>query len=353
MKITKYIEFYFNGTHIFQKWYNDNIILFTEDEIKNLKNKTNQLLTQPINTSLGKKTYLGKLSNLPRHKIKTYFEENKIKKTSRIEQSDTIILNKDYLVQIDKIINKDIKLKKIYDIEDEKDKLWLIDESQNGSKSNNMEKINQGYKCFFTTENSDIIENNKELESFLNLQSYKEHYVYSFYKNPDVQEILNHLIHVIENPHVNVVFDEYLLENINKDGFNFDEDYLSILDNMFESKTQDNINLALEMLSNINIEKYSLNIALFLNKHMGLFEWGSGLTINQHKSFKSILKYFKSKNIHFNTDWRSFSNNLHKLHKDNPENVKIINEFIRQNINKYLGENSNLELNTIDIKYQC
>ena len=107
---------------------------------------------------------------------------------------------------------------------------------------------------------------------------------------------------------------------------------------MFESKLQDNINLALEMLSNVNIEKNSLTIALFLNKHKSKFVWGSGLSINTNNSFKSTLKYFKSKNINFDHDWRSFSANLYKLHKNNPKNLEIINDFIQQNINQYLKE---------------
>ena len=92
------------------------------------------------------------------------------------------------------------------------------------------------------------------------------------------------------------------------------------------------------MLSNVNIEKNSLTIALFLNKHKNTFSWGSGLSITKNNSFKSTLKYFKSKNINFDHDWRSFSANLYKLHKNNPKNLEIINNFIQQNINQYLKE---------------
>ena len=43
-----------------------------------------------------------------------------------------------------------------------------------------------------------------------------------------------------------------------------------------------------------------------------------------------------SKNINFDDDWRIFSKNLYILHKNNPQNIKIIKEFIYQNINNYL-----------------
>jgi hypothetical protein len=111
------------------------------------------------------------------------------------------------------------------------------------------------------------------------------------------------------------------------------------------------------MISNINIEKHSLTIALFLNKHKDIFSWGSGLSLKHNKSFKSIIKYFESKNINFNyEDWIRFSLNLYKLHKDNPENVRIIQNFMKQNINGYLKSNigsneSYIELNNIDFKF--
>ena len=87
-----------------------------------------------------------------------------------------------------------------------------------------------------------------------------------------------------------------------------DEEYLNILDNMFESREQDNINIALEMLSNIDIEKNLLTVSLFLNKtQRKKFSWGSGITMNNNRSFKSILTYLKSKDIDCFSNWRTFT----------------------------------------------
>jgi hypothetical protein len=119
---------------------------------------------------------------------------------------------------------------------------------------------------------------------------------------------------------------------------------------MFNSKSQDNINLALEMLSNVNIEKYLLIIALFLNKHKNKFSWGSGLSINNNSSFKSTLKYLESKNIIWNNDWRCFSTNLYKLYQNNPENIAIIRNFIQQNINQYLKESNSEDFIEIELE---
>ena len=46
------------------------------------------------NGKIGKTIYVGKGSNAPRHKIKMLVEENKIKKTTIIENSDTVIFDK-------------------------------------------------------------------------------------------------------------------------------------------------------------------------------------------------------------------------------------------------------------------
>jgi hypothetical protein len=123
---------------------------------------------------------------------------------------------------------------------------------------------------------------------------------------------------------------------MNNDGIDLDADYMSYLDNMFESKDQDNINLALEMLSNVDLEKHALTLALFLNKHMDKFFKGSGLNINQNRSFKSFIKYFEAKKINFRGNWKKFSADLLMYYKNDPQSTEIINRFIIQNINNYL-----------------
>jgi hypothetical protein len=318
---------------------NEGDIFFNEKESKEYKNLIDSLLNQKVNTTLTGKIYLGKLSSLPRHKIKDYFKENKVSKTSRLDQSDTIILNKEHLVEFNKMFESAslgwrLKPCKVYRFDSEHDKEYI----ENYSKSY------YGQNIVF--ENSFIVmirEDNKnkvtpKLLNFLQGKKSEDLFYKSLYREKNLVEVHNYLEYILKNPNVKIIFDENLMDPLNEDGFELDEEYLTTLDGMFESKSQDNINLALEMLSNVNIEKNSLTIALFLNKHKGKFSWGSGLSITKNNSFKSTLKYFKSKNIDFESDWRMFSTSLYKLHKDNPKNLEIINEFIKQNINMYLKE---------------
>ena len=318
---------------------NEGDIFFTEKESKEYKKLIDSLLNQKVDTTLTGKIYLGKLSSLPRHKIKDYFKENNVSKTSRLDQSDTIILNKEHLVEFNRMFESAsswYKLKpcKVYKFDSEYDKEYI----ENYSKSY--------YSGNIVFENSFIVmirEDNKnkitpKLVNFLQGKKSEDLLYKSLYREKNLVEVYNYLEYILKNPNVKVIFDENIMEPLNEDGFELDEEYLNTLDGMFESKSQDNINLALEMLSNVNIEKNSLTIALFLNKHKNIFSWGSGLSITKNNSFKSTLKYFKSKNINFESDWRTFSTNLLKLHKDNPKNVDIIKDFTLQNINLYLKQ---------------
>ena len=315
-------------------------IFFTENEKKNYEKLINSLLNQKIDTTLTGKVYLGKLSSLPRHKIKDYFKENKVSKTSRLDQSDTIILNKEHLVEFNKMFESASSWYRLKPC-----KIYRFDSEQN---KNYIESVSKSYYYFskIISKNPFIImvtEENKsritpKFVNFLQDKKSEDIFYKSLYREKNLVEVHNYLEYILKNPNVKVIFDENIMDPLNEDGFELDEEYLTTLDGMFESKSQDNINLALEMLSNVNIEKNSLIIALFLNKHRSKFSWGSGLSITKNNSFKSTLKYFKSKDINLEADWRSFSANLYKLHKDNPKNLEIINEFIQQNINQYLKE---------------
>lgn len=314
-------------------------IYFTEKESKEYEKLINSLLNQKVNTTLTGKIYLGKLSSLPRHKIKDYFKENKVSKTSRLDQSDTIILNKEHLVEFNKMFESGsswyrLKPCKIYRFDSEHDKEYIENYSKSYYNGNIIH--DEPFTIMIREDNKNKI--TPKLVNFLQGKKSEDVFYKNLYREKNLVEVHNYLEYILKNPNVKVIFDENIMDPLNEDGFELDEEYLTTLDGMFESKSQDNINLALEMLSNVNIEKNSLTIALFLNKHKNIFSWGSGLSITKNNSFKSTLKYFKSKDINLDTDWRSFSANLYKLHKDNPKNLEIINEFIQQNINQYLKE---------------
>jgi hypothetical protein len=329
----------------------DYIILEDKTKYENLIEK---LLNQSPNSNLGDKVYLGKLSNIPRHRVKEHFENSTSKKTSRIEQANTIIFSREYLLNFKKYLEK-LELKEFLFLE----KTQILHDyiKRNSSEwaykkigpifGSNIPLLLISYYRNTNLTNS-LVPNFKRV---IDTVQVKTQYVEALYRDTYTKEILNYLDLVLENPSINILFDEDFLTDLNSNGIELDADYLATLNSMFESKEQANINLALEMLSNVNIENNYFTIALLLNKYQNLFSWGSGLSMSQNKSFKSIEKYLKDKKINYSSDWRVFSSALYKDSKNDPERLEIITRFILENLNKYMKEgNINGNLNLLDIK---
>jgi hypothetical protein len=322
-------------------------IILTPEEYTNIISFIKTIISQEKKElKLGKKVYLGSSSNLPRHKVKEYFNNNNTKKTSRFEQADSIIIDKGnieklllHLTLADRTNYDDINLYKTYIVNDCKDKQNLlptiIPYTHYEYKLEDL--ISDSITPFYilTLPNKNPIP--PYLKSYLDNLTPQDLYVGNGWSiNREVLNVYEAVVTLYKNPRINIVFDEDILPLINIDGLDLDPDYLSTLDSMFESKNQENINLALEMLSNVDLEKYTLTLALFLNKHMDKFFKGSGLNINQNRSFKSFIKYFEAKKINFRSNWKTFSANLLMYYKNDPQSTEIINSFIIQNINNYL-----------------
>jgi hypothetical protein len=320
-------------------------IVLTPEEYTNIISFIKTIISQEKKElKLGKKVYLGSSSNLPRHKVKEYFNNTNTKKTSRFEQADSIIIDKG---NIEKLLNHltvsdcnyDIDLYKTYIAKDYKDKRNLlptiIPYTHYEYKLEDL--ISDSITPFYilTLPNKNPIP--PYLKSYLDKLTSQDLYVGNGWSiNREVLNVYEAVVTLYKNPHINIVFDEDILPLINIDGLDLDPDYLSTLDSMFESKNQENINLALEMLSNVDLEKHTLTLALFLNKHMDKFFKGSGLNINQNRSFKSFIKYFEAKKIGFRSNWKKFSVDLLTQYKNDPQSTELINVFILQNINNYL-----------------
>jgi hypothetical protein len=340
-----------SNNHIDTTWQgiSDHIILEDKTKYENLIEK---LLNQSPNANLGDKVYLGKLSNIPRHRVKEYFENSTSKKTSRVEQANTIIFSREYLLNFKKDLKK-LELKESLFIEKTQ---ILQDYIRRNSTEWAYKKIEPVFKSNTplllinyknTNLTNSLVPNFKRV---IDTAQVKTQYVESLYRDTYTKEILNYLDLVLENPSINILFDEDFLMDLNSDGIELDADYLATLNSMFESREQANINLALEMLSNVNIENNYFTIALLLNKYQNLFSWGSGLSMSQNKSFKSIEKFLKDKGINYQADWRAFNSALYKNSQNEPEKVEIIIRSVLENLNKYMKEGNGGGLNLTSIK---
>jgi hypothetical protein len=341
-----------SNSQIDTSWNGVSDYLILEDKTK-YENLIKKLLNTSPNINLGDKVYLGKLSNIPRHRVKEYFENSTSKKTSRIEQANTIIFSREHLINFKKDLKK-IELKEFLFLEKTQ---ILQDYIRKNSTEWAYKKIRPIFKndvpllliSYYKNANltNNLVPNFKKV---IDTAQIKTQYVETLYRDTYTKEILNYLNLVLENPSLNILFDEDFLLSLNSDGIELDADYLATLNSMFESKEQANINLALEMLSNVNIENNYFTIALFLNKYQNLFSWGSGLSMSQNKSFKSIEKFLKNKGINYQADWRSFNAALYKNSQNDPEKLEIIIHSILENLNKYMKEGNGGGLNLTSIK---
>lgn len=330
------------------------IVIFTEQERTNYLTFLDSIINQPKSVDLSGKTYTGKLSNVPRHKLKEYFETTNGKKTSRVEQCDNIIIDKVHIIALYKQIKK-LSLESYFKINQTPENYKLLksltpDSHKTGWNNNKNNTLPLDRMKFLDEDNlfihDDFYLNNPisfTLKEFISKQTSLERYVCTEVWGGGKNLINTYILleSVIKNPNIKIVFDDDILETLNSDGIELDKDYLTTLDNMFNSNDQDNINMALEMLSNVNIEKDSLKIALLLNKHIDKFNWGSGKSINNHKSFKSIIKYYNTKNINFRSDWIRFSLSLYKIHQHDEESKQVITDYVKDKINMMLSIDPN------------
>ena len=77
--------------------YKGKALVLNDQERTDYINQLKTLLSQPKNLNFGNTIYTGNLSSIPRFKLKEYINENKLKRTSRQEYCDSIIIDKNFI----------------------------------------------------------------------------------------------------------------------------------------------------------------------------------------------------------------------------------------------------------------
>jgi hypothetical protein len=344
MKIKKCItpKYSFNqykgNGYFYTGWGSSDKIFYDKETLEDHKSKINAILNNSGNGEIGKVLYVGKGSNIPRHKVKAFIEENKIRKTSIIENSDTIFFDKKTIGDVYKWLK--CKETKVAIVPFTKGLLNII---QTTNSSTNQTNYLKQYTDYFNGKYDLVIYydeyNNYPLlfQQALGNLDWKDLYEQDAYRTKNIEDIFNTLLYYFKNPHGNIIWDDAILEKFNSDGIDLDDDYISTLDSMFSSREPDNIRLAIEMMSNVNLNKFGLTIALLLNKYKEAMNWGNGNTGSQ--AYKTLDRYFKNKGINWKYDFRTFSAGLYKNYSHDNEAKKTIEHFVLGNINNFLSEN--------------
>lgn len=292
------------------------------------------------------------MSSIPRFKFKEYITSNKIKRTSRQEQCDSMVIDKTFLVTTLRFFEKLTKSNIIRNIQDKEIYDGFINYwQQNRHRSPDVKYTQQNTLIELPDDINHI--SDKKLKYLIQNSYVEQKYFNLLYRGKNTENVIMLLDFLKKRPNISIIFDEHLLKTLNTDGLDLDNEYVDTLENMFKSGQNDNIKLAIEMLSNINLnEKNALTIALILNKYQDVFTHGSGVTPSSMNSFKIIDKYYKSRGIVWKTNWTKFAAGLYSNYQHNPETKQIIEQFIMSNINELILNEYKLHINSFDLAFQ-
>jgi len=268
MKIEKCISPKFSGNggngYFYTSWLEgNNRSFYTKDELEKHKINIKTILNNEGNGKIGKTLYVGKGSNAPRHKVKMLVEEKNIKKTTIIENSDTVIFDKKIINDVYKWFDN-CKGVKIVNVPFTKNVFDIINK-HNSNRTNYAKQFDDCFRQKYSLliYHNDYLNYPSDLKQELGNLVWEEYHEQYNYRTKNVQDVFNIIQLYFKNPHGNIIWDDNILETLNSDGIDLDDDYVNTLDSMFASNEPDNIKLAIEMMSNVNLNKYGLTIALY------------------------------------------------------------------------------------------
>lgn len=339
-------------------YYWDKDFIFIKKDDADLLNTVIKTIAnqKPTPIKPGDTIYASKVSEIPRFKLKEFIKENKLKKTSRKTKAKHIIINKgyfeallndenlkisDYIFLNDNFINKEIydkigiQEKNKYNEAEDKDMVAFLRADILEQTLTLLEK----YKAKFS------IQNNTSIISGILLDLYRQ---------TKYLELLNILIdnkNEILSGEVNIIFDELLFEELNKDGIELDDEYLTILKDMLFSKDDNNVKLGFEMMSNLVINQPTLlSIAFLLNELYNNHYFRPSKYTQSNSNLRSLLKLYKTKKIRWESNWKVFGTGLRLNFKDGKEG-EIVKKFLLDNINREFKLSNQASESLVDIVF--
>jgi len=280
------------GTPKFHNFNKDTNVLF--NFISNIK-KHNVKEKDVIYTSL---------CELPRFKLKEFFKQYKLKKTSRSSHSNCFIINKKQFSKL---------------------------------------KESSTYGKFYIRGGKELIDKKVELNP-INIDLIENHYKFSLkegvmlklYRQSKIESLFFNLIERYDDilsGKCKILWDEDLMVNLNKEGVELDDEYLTSLRDMLFSKDKENISLGLEMLCNLQINDITLLHISFLFHELNFLHNCKIKQYSNNPNLKSILNLLDTKGIYWEKDWKDFGTVLRNKFKGKEE-ANIIKDFLIKNINR-------------------
>jgi len=310
----------------------------------------------------GDKIYASKASELPRFKLKEFIKEKGLKKTSRYNQSDIIIINRGYFVDMLKECKfKDYVFIKGDFIETKIKRKDTNDATYDNFKTtlkNSKDKDNVVIVSEYTVneiEKRNLFQKYPAEEAVYNAYSTKMQGTYiNFYRNHRLENLLDILYcnrKEIMNGKIKIIFDEDMFVELNQEGIELDNEYLQTLRDMLFSKDESNIKLGFEMMSNLVVNNHMLlSVSFLLNELIHTTKFRPSYYISSNTNLKSLFKLLRTKGIHWESDWKTFGTGLRNNFRDGIEG-DIVKKFLLDNINREFKLSNSAAESLIDIVF--
>ena len=338
-------------------WGGDNHYFISQTDSKEIQDVLKLIVKSPQNVlSKGDIVYASKASEIPRFKLKEFIKEKGLKKTSRYNQSNYIIVNKGYFMELIKEFKFGDYVFIKEDFVKSNSKKWknrdTISDILNETKDMNLVAMIDNY----TTR--DIY---KSLAKYpIEIKRYEDNTYQvkgtfiSLYRNERLKNLLGivyELKNDIKSGKVKIVFDEDLFVELNKEGIELDDEYLQTLRDMLFSKDTANVKLGFEMMSNLVMSQPTiLSISFLLNELIHTTSFRPSYYTNSNSNLKSLFKLLRTKGIYWERDWKTFGTGLRNNFKTGKEG-DIVKKFLLENINREFKISNSAAESLVDIVF--
>jgi len=344
-------------------WGGDSRYFINEKDSKELQSVFRIINDSKNTINKGEKVYASKASELPRFKLKEFFKEQGLKKTSRYNQADVIIINRGHFIQMLKeckfkeytFLKGDFVESKVNKKDYNEDSYKIFKE--NLKKASNKDNVVM-VADWTVKEMGDrgSLSTKYPAEKALydaNIVTTKGTYI-NLYRNERLRNLLDIIYELkddIKKGKIRIIFDEEMFVELNKEGIELDDDYLQTLHDMLFSSDKANVKLGFEMMSNLVIDQpMLLSISFLLNELIHTTGFRPSYYTSSNSNLKSLFKLLRTKGIFWERDWKTFGTGLRLNFKDGKEG-EIVKKFLLDNINREFKLSNSAAESLVDIVF--
>ena len=289
------------------------------------------------------KVYVATTCKIPRDKIKSYFTENNLTKTTRTYLADTVLIDLESIDKVFVTFNKQgwggwengymvssediLKYKTLFtDPYGSRGNDWYANYQKTHSE------VFEGKHDVFIKKsfNNEVDDNSYILSVFPEAKPVS----ILGYPTGDLLKTLEVLTFLKNNPTVKVVFDTTLNEGMTNEGIEMDDEIEKQVVQMLKSTDINDTKMAIEICSNFDLEKSLFRIAFMFNKYKHRFVGKQSMLTKT--SYKQIDAYIRSKGISWMGDRDTFLSDMFILYKDDEKIAPIIKRHIQDYLQSQL-----------------